>query len=104
MSEKPYKQRFLLPDKREITSVVMDLEDFCELAEKLRGIVMLNENCERTADVQIESIKAAKILPMMSRGTKTEDIFEQFEIETDLASFIVRGQGTHIAKGMGLIE
>ena len=101
---KPYKQRFKLPDGRPLTSVVMDLEDFEELADSLHGIVMLNNDNERAADAQIESIKAAKMLPMMSRGTKTEAIFEQYEIETDLASFIVRGQGLHVAKGMGLIE
>jgi hypothetical protein len=59
---------------------------------------MLNADNQRAADAQIEAIKAAKTLPMMSRGTKTEFVFENFGIETDLASFIVRGQGEEVLR------
>jgi len=95
-----FKQQFIMPNGEPITSVVMDLAEFEELADSLHGIVMLNYNCKRTADTQIDAIKAAKTIPMMSRGTKTEAIFEKYQIETDLASFIVRGEGRVVANMM----
>lgn len=94
----PFLQQFKMPDGREITSVVMDAEDFDEFADSLRGIIMLNVDNQRAADAQIDAIKAAKTLPMMARGTKTEFAFEKYGIETDLACFIVRGHGTEILR------
>jgi hypothetical protein len=92
---KPFLQRFLLPNNKEITSIVMDEDDFNDFVDSLRGIIVLN-NTERAAQIQIDAIKAAKTLPMISRGTKTQFVFDKYGIETDFASFIVRGQGQAI--------
>ncbi len=94
----PYKTKFLLPDGREITTVVLDEDEFDRLADSLKGIAVLNLD-ERAAQAQIDSIKAARIIPMMSRGTKTQVVFEQYDIDTNIASFIVRGTGKMLVQG-----
>ena len=101
MSE-PYLQKFELPNKVEITSVVIDEEDFNALCDELHGIIMANEDNERVADAQIESLKAAKMLPLIARGVKTEFVFERFGIETDRACIIVRGHGKELAQQLGI--
>ena len=92
----PYTRVFQMPNGQLITSVVMDEPDFIELCDSLVGVFEIKRK-ERTDENMIERLKEAKHIPMMSRGTKTEFVFDQFDIETDLASFIVRGHGKQLA-------
>jgi len=94
----PHKSKFRFQDGKEITAVVLDKDEFDRLADSLKGIAVLNQN-ERAAQAQIDSIKAARMIPMMARGTKTQAIFEQYEIDTEIASFIVRGTGKMLMQG-----
>ena len=47
---------------------------------------------------QLAALKAAKHLPLMGRGTKTERFFVRFGVKTDKLSVIVRGHGDEVAK------
>ena len=88
----PYVQVFKLATQIagsiEIASVVMDQEDFDKFCNDL-------EACGLTGVTQeaIDGIRRAKYLPMMKRGTKTQQFFRQFNIEIDYLSAIVRGHG-----------
>jgi hypothetical protein len=96
-TKEPYKDPeafiFSLPRGGMICSVVMDQEDFDEVCEMLEGIIVLNDNNQRAAETQIEAIRAAKMLPMVSRGTKTQPLFDKFDVEQDLMCLCVRGHG-----------
>lgn len=74
-----------------ITSVVVDEEDFNELCDKL-GIMLKPE--------QVEHLKQAKHLPMLSRGTKTKQFFDHWDVETELMCVIVRGTAHDLYKQM----
>ena len=99
-----FKRTFQIPDGKEITSVVLDKTEFDQLIDGLKGIVIswfkggtIDSN-QRAAQAQLDAIKATNTLPMISRGTKTQYIFEKYEIETHLACFIVRGTGKQLAE------
>jgi len=87
-----YTQQFEINGKR-ITSVVMDEEEFIQMCDQLSGIFNVLPPAERVEDGQIAKLKKAKHIPMMCRGTKTQQFFDRYQIQTDLACFIVRGQG-----------
>lgn len=90
----PCKREFTIPNGIHITSVVLDQGDFdtlCDMIQESLG------HRKETAD-QVATIRKAKHLPMVSRGTKTQPIFEKFEIQTDNACFIVRGEGDRMLK------
>jgi hypothetical protein len=95
----PFKQQFELPDGKTMTAVVMDHEDFDSLCDGLDGIVEITTKDRANEDL-VGRIREAGHLPMMARGTKTQFAFDRFEIETDLASFIVRGKGKEIMKSI----
>jgi hypothetical protein len=87
-----------------ITSLTVDKDDFEEMLTHLQGIVEIQSG-KRAAEAQIDSIRAANHLPLISRGTKTQPVFDMFQIETDLATICVSGAGVgrQIASKMGLI-
>jgi hypothetical protein len=99
----PYKTVFDMPGFGKLTSVVMDQADFNELCDTFTGIYDVAVK-KRIAEERIADAKAAKIIPMISRGVKTQYIFDKYGIETDKASFIVRGHGKILAKNMGLFN
>lgn len=80
-----------------ITSVVMDEDEFLALCDELVDVIDLGIGGRAGAD-HIAQIKAAKHLPAMGRGAKTEKFFTRYGITSKLASFIVRGQGRNVAK------
>ena len=81
--------------RKQLTSVVLDETDFMKLCDDLAGIVNIGSG-ERADAAQIECLKIAKHLPMMKRGTATQEFFERFGVETDYMSVIVRGQGRRV--------
>jgi hypothetical protein len=94
---------FTLPNKAELAVIVMDEDEFFALCDELRNVFFIDPHGEesgRAADTQIASLKAARTIPMISRGTKTEFLFERFEITQDKLSVIIRGHGQEIAKKM----
>ena len=93
----PYVQEFVLPNGRELASVVLDHEDFIKFCDELFGIAVIN-NDVRTGSALIERLKEAKHLPMMGRGTKTEKFFQRWGVKAKALSVIVRGHGMELAK------
>ena len=89
---KPYIQVFYLAGMGEIASVVMDQEDFDEVCENISGIIEVQSK-ERMAEDQIAAIRAARMIPAVKRGTKTEFLFDKFDVEQDLMCLCVRGHG-----------
>ena len=90
----PYKKIFEFKGKQ-LTSVVIDEADFMALADELGGIRNLHDNIP-TKQEDIDRIKAARHIPMFGRGTKTEWIFDRFDITTDWAAIIVRGAASQV--------
>lgn len=86
-----------------ITSVVMDEDEFNAFCDELGGIFNQAQGERANAD-QISMIKQAKHLPAMARGTKTEKFFTRYGIKSNLASFIVRGEGFNVAKRFGYLN
>ena len=84
-----YKQVFNAPQGR-MTSVVLDKSEFDAMADSLVGVFTQVWNAgdgsdSRADESHIKRIKDAGHLPLMGRGTKTQFVFDQFGIETDLA-------------------
>lgn len=97
----PFIQVYNHPEIGELASVVIDPTDFNALCDELRDVFVVNMN-RRTADAQIASLKAACMIPIIARGTKTEFVFERYGIEQDKMCVIVRGTGRSLA--IDLIE
>jgi hypothetical protein len=87
-----YKMVFKAPQGL-MTSVVLDKPEFDVLADSLLGVFTQDA---RADEAQIERIKCAGHIPLMGRGSRTQFVFDQFDIETDLAGFIVRGTGRSV--------
>jgi hypothetical protein len=79
-----------------ITSVVMDEDEFYSLCDELAGVFNIYPCPGRVENEQITKLKNAKHIPMMQRGTKTQRFFDRYQIVSDLACFIVRGQGQNV--------
>lgn len=92
----PFKQVFDIPQGR-TTSVVLDRPEFDALADSLIGVFTQDARADAT---HIQRIKDAGHLPLMGRGTRTQFVFDQYGIETDLAGFIVRGTGRNVLRSM----
>lgn len=82
--------------EQQIASIVLDKKDFDALCDELSGIAEYTTG-ERATDDIIQQIKDACHIPMISRGTKTEFLFERYNIGCDRASVIVRGYGGQLA-------
>ena len=91
----PFIQVYNHPEMGELASVVIDSEDFNILCDELRDVFVANMN-RRTADAQIASLKAAHMIPIIARGTKTEFAFERYGVEQDKMCVIVRGAGSSL--------
>jgi len=87
-----FKQVFNAPQGR-MTSVVLDKPEFDAMADSLIGVFTQDSRADES---HIQRIKDAGHLPLMGRGTKTQFVFDQFDIDTDLAGFIVRGNGRKV--------
>ena len=90
--QEPYIQTFDMGQGQKITSVVCDQVDFDKVCDKLEGIIDLSSG-DRADKSQIDCIREAKHLPMASKGSRTQCLFDMFNIETDRMSVCVRGFG-----------
>ena len=97
-----FVREFVL-DGKVITSVVMDEAEFNAFCDELGGIFNQAQGERANAD-QISMIKQAKHLPAMARGTKTEKFFTRYGIKSNMASFIVRGEGFTVAERYGYLN
>ncbi|MCH8326229.1 MAG: hypothetical protein IIB83_06690 [Bacteroidetes bacterium] len=95
----PFIQVFNSPEMGELASVVIDQADFNALCDELRGVFVVNMT-KRAADAQIASLKAARTIPIIASGTKTEFVFERYDIKQDKMCVIVRGAGRSLAAGL----
>jgi len=84
---KPFVQEF---QEFGITSIVIDENEFNEFIDELSGIF----------DANTQAAKKLKCLPLMTRGTKTEQFFERWGVKTDKLSVIVRGHGQTLLNQM----
>lgn len=85
----PFKKEFMV-NGMHLTTVVMDKNDFDTLCEGLTD-VFDKQSGSRVGDSHIDTLKKADHIPLMQKGTRTERIFKEFGIDTNYASFIVRG-------------
>lgn len=94
----PYVKQFHLPNGNSLTTVVLDEQEFFELVDSLAGVFNIADpaNPERADDNLIQKLKEARHIPMMSKGTKTVFVYDKYGIESQLASFIVRGHGPEL--------
>jgi hypothetical protein len=92
MPEKPFVQEYEMPDGTVITSVVMDREDFESLLDELAQVKISGLTPE-----EAEQVKKIGYVPLLSRGAKTEFVFERYGVSGKLISMIIRGQGQRIA-------
>ena len=91
--KEPHKQVFNIPvggGRSGITSVVCDQCDFDKMCDKLEGIIDLATG-SRADNKRAGAIREAKHLPMAARGTKTQWLFDMFDVETDRICVCVRG-------------
>jgi len=93
----PIPHKVVFDMESPVTSVILDKEDFDDLIDSLASV--LQEGTKRTGKKTIEKIKKSKALPTITRGLNTELVFDKFGIETDLASFIVRGTSKRMLEG-----
>lgn len=98
------KHMFLFPtpgrpgEQSKLTSVVMDEAEFEALLQHIaEGDPVMNVmSGQRMSPVDVDALRRAKTVPLISRGTKTEYLFKIYEVETDYFSAIVRGQGERV--------
>jgi hypothetical protein len=84
------KHVFRLPNGQQMTSLVMDQTEFDKLCQYLDKLKVETPN--------LEAIRKAKHLPLMTQSTTTELIFRTYGVKTEFLSAIVRGQGQEIIK------
>lgn len=87
------KYVFRLPDSQQITSLVMSQNEFDELCQHISKLKIKTHDGEQIDQQNLETIRKAKHLKLMARGTTTEQIFKKYEIQTEFLSAIVRGHG-----------
>lgn len=96
------KHRFRMPVNGslvDLTSLVMSEGEF---AECVRFVfdgppIIRVEGGGRTDPGHAKAFLEAKHIPMIARGTVTQRVFDQYAVETDYMSVIVRGQGEALA-------
>lgn len=91
---KPYIQEFDIPGGP-ISTVVMDKTDFDDLVQIIKDKFGPSEH--------IDNIVQLQHIPMIGRGTKTQELFDKFGVTTDRMSVIVRGQGPELLKKLRIL-
>lgn len=87
----PYVREFLMHGEA-YASVILDLDDYLAFCDELKGIYNQAKEA-RVTDEQIETLKQAKHLPLMVRGTLTQQFFDRWGVEANKMGVMVRGQG-----------
>jgi hypothetical protein len=95
------KHEFVIPtpggnpgDVSRLTSIVMDEDEFEALLQHIAdGDPVVNvTTAQRMSPQDVESLRRAKNVPLIARGTKTEYLFRIYGVDSELMSAIVRGQ------------
>ncbi len=76
----------------QVAAIVCDKEEFNDNIEKLSGIFSIN-NSRRADERIINDLKKACHLPLCKRGTKTEFLFEKYDVKAEYITMVVRGYG-----------
>jgi hypothetical protein len=89
----------------QVSSVVIDQQEFNVLCDELEGIKHLvpksGDLTSPFSKADIDRIRAAKHIPMMSRGFWTVSFFDRWGVTTDKLCVIVRGHGRTLAGKLG---
>ena len=93
MKKKPFKAPFpFVPEPGQyITSVVVDRDDFVTFMDLIRTTCPSKLD-EETAEHALEMGH----VPLIARGTLTEQLFDHFDVETKYMSVCVRGYGKRL--------
>ncbi len=86
----PYTQVFEI-NGIVLTSVVLDEAEFNSFVNSFAEIGMTKAD--------IELLVEGKHIPMIKKGTKTQQFFDRYGIETEFMSAIVRGAGSRVMAG-----
>ena len=78
-----------------LTSIVMSEEEFNSFIDFMVASMVDTYGADgvRVQREQIESLRGARHIPMIARGTKTETAFKKYGIRSNFMSVIVRGEG-----------
>ena len=89
----------------QVSSVVIDQQEFNVLCDELEGIKHLvpksGDLTSPFSKADIDRIRAAKHIPMMSRGFWTVSFFDRWGVTTDKLCVSVRGHGRTLAGKLG---
>jgi hypothetical protein len=83
---------------REITSLVMDEAEFSSLCDLLGQVRFSSVDPDAHRGV-VDRIRREKHLPLMARGTQTEQIFQHYRVATPYLSACVRGFAGRLTTG-----
>jgi hypothetical protein len=83
------KHEFDTPQGK-ITSLVMDRKEFDELMDLINKSGLIEDYGV------LAQLRQVGHLPLVARGTKTEFIFDKYEIETEAFSAIIRGAAENV--------
>jgi len=92
MTKPPFIRHFKFPTQQgmiNLCCVVMDQSEFNEVCDAIVEKGSFDSQ-------QAEKIKKIGHIPLVMRGTKTEFLFEKFNVEVDHLSLIVRGKGEEV--------
>ena len=77
-------------DGWQVTSVMCDQTDFDRAVDILQGVFIANAS-GRTTPVILERLKRGGHLPLVTRGSKTQALFDYFGVKTERMCVAVRG-------------
>lgn len=92
--KEPHVEAFVM-NGRAVTSVVVDKGEFDENIDALVGVLNMAGG-GRTDAEQAELLKECNVLPLCTKGTKTQFLFDKYAVETDALAMIVRGKGLDV--------
>lgn len=96
-----YTQSCTLPNGKKVTAIVVDKDEFDENIDSLIDVLNFNTETGKPEKSQLDQLKLLKEaghLPLCFKGTKTQHLFEKYNIKTEYLAMIVRGKGQELAK------
>lgn len=97
---KPFIQVFSIEGKL-FTSVVLDSDEFDRLLDEVAR-QPLGGLSEAAWAEQVSALRKLRNITAIGRGTKTQWLFDRFDVKTDTMGVMVRGQGMNVARKLGL--
>ena len=95
--QQPYKSIVQMPNGEMLTSVVVNQVEFNRAIDTLVNVGK-DEPSGQVTTADLQKVKDAQHLPMLSRGYNTEQVFKMFGVTTKWMSLCVRG----VAKRLGI--